>query len=282
MITTRSFPGPRYIACMLLVILLSCTGSASGVRIFDIAGQRARSIADLLPELKKNRIIFIGENHDRQAHHQVQRDVIAALHQSGAQVAVGVEMFRKDSQEGLDRWVDGTLSPEEFQTVYDDNWNFPWPLYGDILDYARKEKIPVIGLNVPKEITRQVATGGFKSLGADQRESLPMVSCHVDKRYMDFIRESYGMHGHGRLDFTNFCEAQLVWDKAMAVNVLDYLAGHPNAVMVVIAGKGHAQKMGIPAQIAKRSALPVAVMLPRNPTGLISGEGDIEDADYLF
>lgn len=263
-------------------VLFGCIAYASETRLKDIANDREMSLYDALPELKNNRILFIGEIHDQPGHHQAQLEVVRSLHESGAQIAIGMEMFRKDSQEALDRWVGGEMSPEDFRRVYDDNWNYPWSLYGSILDYARDEKIPVVGLNVSKGITRQVARGGFQSLNAKQKEALPMVTCHVDEKYMNFIKESYGLHGHGQLNFTYFCEAQLVWDKAMAVHALDYLYSHPDAMMVVVAGKGHAQKMGIPAQVRKRSALPYAVMLPQLPEGLVSGAADEKDTDYLF
>jgi len=264
------------------VVLFGCFVSPSETRIVDVAKDREMPLSRALPDLKNNRIIFIGEIHDQQGHHQLQLDVIKALHQSGTRVAIGMEMFRKDSQEALDRWLGGGASVKEFQDVYYDNWNYPWPLYRRILEYARDENIPVVGLNVSKGITSQVARGGFKSLSVEQREALPLATCHVDEHYMNFIKESYGMHGHGRLNLTYFCEAQLLWDKAMAVHALDYLYSHSGTLMVIIAGKGHAQKMGIPAQIQKRSAMPYAVMLPRRPEGLVTGSDDGKDADYLF
>lgn len=256
--------------------------SAFETRIIDIESGRELPLSERLPELKKNRIIFVGEVHDQETHHEAQLDIIRALHESGAKVAVGMEMFRKESQEELDRWVKGEMTPEDFQSVYDDNWNFPWPLYGGILEYAREERIPLVGLNVSKGITRQVAKGGFQSLDAKQKEALPMVTCHVDEKYMHFIQESFGLHGHGRLNLTYFCEAQLVWDKSMAVHALDYLYKRPDTLMVVVTGKGHAQKMGMPAQIQKRSRLPMTVILPQLPEGLVSGSPGKDDADYLF
>lgn len=262
--------------------LFGCIVSASETRIIDVAGDRETTLPNALADLKKNRIIFIGEIHDQERHHQFQLDVIKALHTSGTQVAIGMEMFRKDSQGALDRWVSGGMSDKEFQSAYNDNWNYPWSLYSDILVYARAEKIPVVGLNVSKGVTRQVARSGFQSLDAKQKEALPLVTCHVDKNYMDFIKESYGMHGHGKLNFTYFCEAQLVWDKAMAVHVLGYLYRRPNTLMVVVAGRGHAQKMGIPSQVGRRSSLPYAVMLPQRPEGLVTGPDDGKDADYFF
>jgi uncharacterized iron-regulated protein len=262
--------------------LFGCIVSASETRIIDVVSEKETPLSDALPELKRNRIIFVGEIHDVPEHHQAQLDVIRSLHESGVDIAIGMEMFRKDSQASLDRWVAGEMSPGEFKKVYADNWNFPWPLYSGILEYARAEGIPVVGLNVSKGLTRQVARSGFQSLDAKQREALPLVTCHVDENYMEFIKESYGMHGHGQLNFTYFCEAQLVWDKAMAVHALDYLYRRPDTLMVVVTGRGHAQKMGIPAQVRMRSALPFTVLLPRLPGGLVTGPPDEADADYLF
>jgi uncharacterized iron-regulated protein len=263
-------------------VLTACSGSAADTRITDVDSGREMRLSEALGALKRNRIIFVGEIHDNPTHHQGQLDVIRALHESGTPVAVGMEMFRKESQDSLDRWVAGEMTSGDFRKVYDDNWNFPWHLYAGIFEYAREEGIPLVGLNVSKGITRQVARGGFQSLDAAQRASLPLVTCHVDDRYMAYIKESFGMHGHGQLDFTYFCEAQLLWDKAMAVHALAYLYEHPDVVLIIVTGRGHAQKMGIPAQIRKRSALPHAVLLPRMAEGLISGPLGSEDADYVF
>jgi uncharacterized iron-regulated protein len=68
----------------------------------------------------------------------------------------------------------------------------------------------------------------------------------------------------------------------MAVYSLDYLKRHPEAVVVILTGTGHAQKGAVPRQIQARSNLPYAVILPE-----ISGRIDPEtisnkDADYIM
>ena len=131
-------------------------------------------------------------------------------------------------------------------------------------------------------MTRQVSRDGFKSLSQDQKGKLAEVSCIVDQEYMNYIRKAFGGHAHGKLNFIYFCEAQLVWDSAMAVYSLDYLKRHPEAVVVILTGTGHAQKGAVPRQIQARSNLPYAVILPE-----ISGRIDPEtiskkDADYII
>ena len=174
-------------------------------------------------------------------------------------------MFQKNHQATLEHWVAGTLEEKAFQKIYDQNWGHPWPLYRDIFWYARKEKIPMIGLNVSPHITRQVSREGFASLSKEQIDELPEVACRVDAAYMAFIRRSFGMHGHEGKQFVYFCEAQIVWDAAMASNLLAFLNDNPNHTVVVLAGNGHAWRHGIPEQITRQAPISYRIVLPAVP-----------------
>ena len=239
-------------------------------------------LGDAIAELKKNRVVLVGEHHTNQDHHFAQLNVIQSLNEAGARVAVGLEMFRGDSQQALDRWVAGDISEAEFQEIYNDNWTYPWAHYRMIFEYARQAKIPMIGLNVPREITRQVSRTGFNSLSPEQKGKLADVSCRVDKEYMDYIKKAFGGHSHGNINFTYFCEAQLVWDTAMAVNTLEYLKKYPDAVVVLIAGTGHVRKGAVPRQIGIRSEIPHAVILPKIDGMIDTRTVSIKDADYIM
>ena len=251
-------------------------------RIYDLNLGQETSMSEVIDLLKQNRVILVGEHHSNRKHHEAQRDVIRALKEIGMQVAVGLEMFRSDSQEALDRWISGDISEEKFQQIYYDNWNYPWSAYRVIFDYARKEKIPLIGLNVSRNITRQVAQHGFNSLTEDQKGKLQNVTCRVDKAYMDYIKKAFGAHAHGKLDFNYFCEAQLVWDNVMAINTLSYLKKYPDAVVVVLTGMGHAQKGAVPRQIRERAQIPLAVILPEVKESIDPETITSKDADYIM
>ena len=230
----------------------------------------------------EHRIILVGEHHTNVGHHFAQLAVIESLVAGGRKVAVGMEMFRSDSQPALDAWVAGKLTVTEFESVYRDNWNYPWPLYQPILAYAREKRLPVVGLNVPREVTRQVAYEGFESLSAKDREDLPFVTCDVDADYMAFIKKAYGAHGHGQMNFTHFCEAQLVWDKAMAARALRFLEANPEHTIVLLTGSGHARKGGIPAQIKKMAPMDHLVILPEVTGSIDRTALDHDDSDYLI
>ncbi len=267
----------------LLALFFFLRGYASTVeRIHRVSDGKVLSLSELAKDLIESRLVFVGEIHTDQSHHHMQLQTIRALKKAGAPVAIGLEMFRRDSQTDLDRWVEGELSEKEFEKIYYKNWNYPWPLYKDIFLYAREHKIPMVGLNVPPEVTRQVAREGFESLTPKQRGDLPMVTCRVDPEYMAFVRRSLAMHGHGGIDFIKFCEAQLVWDTAMAWGLLRYLEKNPEATVAVIAGSGHAWKLGIPAKIQSRSTLPFRVILPEIPGRIERATITVDETDYVW
>jgi uncharacterized iron-regulated protein len=276
-------PNKRTCLVLCLCWLLAAAPTLAVDRLYDLNRGATVTLEEALPQLLSKRMVVVGEQHSEVLHHEMQRKVIAALEAAGEPVAVGLEMFRRESQADLDRWVAGELSPAEFEKAYYRNWNYPWAAYRPVFDYARENGVPLVGLNVAGNITRQVARGGFQSLSAVQRGQLPAaVTCEVDAAYMDYIRQAFGAHAHGGMDFTNFCEAQLVWDKSMALHAIAYLQGRPDARMVILTGIGHAWKPGIPAQIAAYGGLSAAVILPEVPGNIAPGRTDAAVADFIF
>jgi uncharacterized iron-regulated protein len=251
-------------------------------RLYDFNRGMELPLAEAVADLKKSRIVLVGEHHNKVQHHRAQLAVIRALKEAGIEVAIGLEMFRHESQPALDRWISGKIDPESFEKIYYDNWNFPWQAYSMIFEYAREHKIPMIGLNVPREITRKVSRNGFKSLTEEQKRQLAEVSCVVDQQYMNYIRQAFGGHGHGQLNFIYFCEAQMVWDTAFAVYSLNYLEKNPDAVVVLLTGVGHAQKGAVPRQIQIRSKMSYTVILPEVAGGIDRQTISSDEADYLM
>ena len=268
----------------LTTLTNGCTANEKAVsrRFLDLSSEKAYTETEVLSQLKKDRLVLVGEHHTNESHHQAQLQVIRMLHEAGAKVAIGMEMFRRGSQKELDEWISGQMDEGSFEKVYYNNWTFPYSFYRPILLYARDNQIPVIGLNVPSDITRQVSRLGYQSLSDEQRGYLGDVACRVDKEYMEFIREAFGGHSHGNLNFIYFCEAQMVWDTVMAVTALEYLSKNPGTTMVVLAGTGHVRKQAIPTQIRSRLDLPLTVILPEAPGSIDKTTVDIEDADYII
>jgi uncharacterized iron-regulated protein len=263
--------------------LVSSTGAGEGNEILRVSDGQPVAFSTMLDDLKESQLILIGELHDQASHHQAQLAIIRALKEAGVPVAVGLEMFRSDIQVHLDRWVQGGMDEEAFKDIYYSNWSSDWNLYRDIFLYAREAGIPLIGLNISRDISRKVAEHGFSSLTSEELEHLPPVNCSVDATYMAFIRRAFGLHEYDtKKSFTHFCEAQIVWDTAMASNLLRFLQKNPAYAIVVLAGSGHAWKRGIPAQVSRQSNTSYRVILPEIRERLESGAVTVEDADYLW
>lgn len=266
----------------LMLVGCKTTTANPSVHLFDLARHSVVSDKEAVQRLGLARIVLVGEHHNNDDHHQAQLKVIQSLFKSGRKVAVGMEMFRRDSQAALDQWVGGQIGEKQFMPIYLDNWNYGWDLYGPIFKYAREKQIPMVGLNVSRKITGQVAYHGFASLNENQRGLLEGITCNVTQEYRDFIKKAYGAHGHGKMNFNRFCEAQLVWDTAMAVYAIDYLQQNPDTVLVLLAGSGHVRKLGIPSQIRKRVSWPFAVVLPETKGIFDRQTITVNDADFIL
>ena len=277
----------KKIVLVLAVLLCLCVGAGKGAgsdsKVLRVRDGKIITFAGMIADVKKADFVFFGEVHDMSEHHQEELSIIRAFHESDTPLAVGLEMFRADSQSVLDSWVKGKLSQDQFLPSYYDNWREPWPLYRGIFQYAREHEIPLLGLNVPDAIAKKVALEGFASLTKEERKQLPPgISCNVDPTYMEFIRKAYAGHaGHGR-EFVNFCEAQMVWDKSMAWHLMHYAKKNPGRPVVVIAGVGHAWKRGIPEQVGMDSKYTYRVVLPLIPDQIDRDTVTTKDADYVL
>jgi len=234
----------------------------------------------MIKEISSARVIFFGENHYDINHHKNQLEVIKTLHEKGLPIAVGLEMFPKKEQKRLDDWVSGRIKEKDFIPIFYETWGYGWGLYKDIFLYARNKKIPLIGLNVPREITRKVAQKGFKSLSMEELSELPPgITCDLDQRYMDFIKRIFEYKGNNDDTFRNFCEAQVIWDQSMAWYLSQYLKANPDKLVIVLSGTVHAWKYGIPRQLQKFITVKYRVILPDIPGDYHTVTRD--DADYM-
>lgn len=270
------------IALVLVAAALAARNCFSHDLVVRLADLREVSFEQMMGDLRRVAVIYVGEVHDNPDHHVLQLRIIRELHRAGIPLAIGMEMFAAESQQDLDRWVAGKTDRAAFQRIYRSSWNLPWSLYGDILLFARDKRIPLIGLNVPRDVSQKVARQGFASLTEDERRELPPnITCDVDESYMAMIRRSYSSHGASANTFRNFCEAQMLWNKSMAYHLLEYIRKNPGRTVVVITGGGHAIRGGMPVQVDReRPGLTSRVVLP-DPV-VQDGRITAEDADYLW
>jgi uncharacterized iron-regulated protein len=215
--------------------------------------------------------------------------IIEALHQKNYDLAIGMEMFPRSSQQALDEYIQNSdLSEAAFlrESRYYDVWSYDYRLFRPIFSYARKHKIDVVGLNVDRKIVSSVfKSNGLGNLTPDEISELPADRVLDMDGYAERLNETFSFHGtdeHDSGSFNGFIQAQAIWDETMAESIHRYLDEHPGAKMVVLAGSQHTRKdSGIPPRVERRRERSQASVI-NLATNRLSTDTLRSVADYLF
>ncbi|MEE9524231.1 MAG: ChaN family lipoprotein [Thermodesulfovibrionales bacterium] len=246
-------------------------GSDSGI-IKDLRIEpqaiETKSTIDLdtvINKIKDKRVIFVGEMHTSYSHHVMQYEIIRKLYDMEGRLVIGMEMFQQPFQEHLDKFIKGEIDEGEFlkKTEYFQRWKFDYNLYRDILHFARYNNIPVIALNLKKEIITKVSKEGIDSLSDEELAEIPRDIDMTNQSYRKSMKEVFSLHlSRGSKSFDNFFQSQILWDETMAHNTAEALESYPDSKMVVLAGNGHLQySWGIPDRVKRLSGESIAIVL---------------------
>ncbi len=234
----------------------------------------------LLDQVTDKQLVYVSESHDRYDHHLTQLAVLKAMYEKHPDVVLAMEQFFQPYQGALDRYISKEIDEVAFlnESEYFDRWRFDYRLYRPLLRFAYENGIPVIALNIEKEITRKVASGGIESLTDEESAKIPQEIDRDSEQYSKQLKEIFELHPHSdKRNFDFFVEAQLIWDEGMAERAAKHFRANPEGHMVLVAGTGHlAYRTGIPNRLERRT--PVSSAL------LINSGGDYlskELGDYL-
>jgi uncharacterized iron-regulated protein len=252
----------------LAICLASCGSYAHGHRDSPDSGPGAVSnidpkiidtgnsqqLGELTGQLARNRVLFIGEVHDRLEHHRNQLNIIKSVYARYPDLAIGVEYFQKPFQPYLDDYIAGRITERQMlvKTEYFKRWQLDFRLLQPIFRFARENRIPVIALNVPDEIHNKVFMGGMKSLSPGELAQTPADIEPASASYLQRLKSIFNSHPASN-DFDTFVEGVLLWDESMADTAARYLKAHPGSRMVILAGMVHVMYGdGIPERLDRR------------------------------
>ncbi len=252
-------------------------------------------MAGLIDKLADKRVVFVGESHDRYEDHLNQWAIIYGLHVKEKDLAIGMEFFQQPFQDALDDYVAGRITEADLlrRTGYFERWRFDYRLYRPILRLARDHGIPIVALNLEKEITEKVGDDGIEALNEAQRARIPADMDRDDPAYRARVRAVFDAHpqmrDHGKEEgegqpeaddarFERFLSVQLLWDEGMAERAARYLQENPGKMMVILSGAGHVEYgQGIPKRLQRRIDAPAAIVLNGTQRDL-----DPQAADFLL
>jgi len=267
----------------------------SGIRVvLDLlpAGGKTSAISSfegIIDELSKSRVIYVGETHTSLADHILQLRVIEALYARDPNLVIGMEMFPRTRQVALDQYVlgKGNMDEKTFlkESDYFNVWSYDYRYFRDIINFAKANSLPVLGLNLEKKIVSNV----FRSGNTDNLDSAALLSLPVERDldmegYQQRLLMTYGAHiqgNHGKGNISGFLQAQALWDETMAENIANYLKSHPDKRMVVLAGSQHSRKdSGIPPRVKRRIDIKQSSVLNIYNSSSPMNLADV--ADYFF
>lgn len=264
----------------------------------------------LLAEMARRPVVLLGESHTNAEHHRWQLHTLVALHGRKPDMVLGFESFPRRVQPVLDRWVKGELDVGDFLEAVDwpAVWGYDPAFYMPMFHFARQNRIPMIALNVDRELVSRVGHEGWAAIAADERAGLSDPAPASDA-YRDSLAQVYlykqSLRAGGdpeaategaeteeadiaavidTTEFKQFVEAQLTWDRAMAEALAEARRQHPGALVVGIMGRGHVEhRYGVPHQLSDLGIPDAAVLLPVDRADACEGvPADLADAVFLL
>lgn len=221
--------------------------------VFSASEKRLLSAAEAVLALRSAPVIFVGEEHDKPAHHEIQAAVLAYLAEGGRDVVLGLEMVDVTKQDALDAAV-ASGSEAALKEVWDGSWML-YEAYRPVLLAALGRKLRLAALNAPRPIVSRAARNGLESLAPAERALLAREIGPVQNPlYYNALKRSLEESGHAPTpeSLRRYVFGMQIWNETMAENLIKERRAGRRVVM--IAGALHLiYRGGIVDSVARRA-----------------------------
>lgn len=226
-------------------------------RIVESATGAIVDLEVLATRLAAADVVFLGEQHDDETTHRVQRLLLEAVAEQRNNVSLALEMFERDVQEPLDHFQMGHTSEAEFLAEAR-----AWPRYArdykPLVDFAITREWAVVAANVPRPLAAEVAKAGLAVLAGrsdtDRRLFAADLRCDPAGDYFHRFVAALGTHGQ-TLDETarvRYYESQCLKDETMAESIARAVEAH-DAPVVHMNGAFHSNyRLGTVSRVKRR------------------------------
>lgn len=228
----------------LAIVALPLAATATGTFWIDLYDGEEVAENEVMADLAGAGVIYAGEMHTIDRHHEVQLALLRELHARGVRLALCMEQIEAAQQPGVDRFNSGELDFDGLATAID--WAKSWKNFADyraLCEFARDNGIPVHGINAPAAVIRTVSrVGGIAKLSEEHRATLPE-SIHTDEPDYERLM-GLELSVHMAMDPARLrpvFEAQVSRDETMAMHIVAARHSDPSAprTAFVTVGAGH-------------------------------------------
>ncbi|BCS88931.1 ChaN family lipoprotein [Pseudodesulfovibrio sediminis] len=228
--------------------------------------------------------VLIGEGHRNVWDHKIQQQLLSGLSSDGKGVALGLEMVAVDMQPVLNDFAKGLVEPEALseELEWPERWGYSFSMFKDLFVIARRNSVPIAGLNMPSAVTRKISREGRESLTEEEAALLPATIVPPSSEQRETLDAVFALHETKDMDDPvqreRFYLVQSLWDSKMAEEAVR-LRREFDWPVLIIAGAGHVeQEWGIAMRL--RQFDPGARVLSIMPWR--GGEFDASAGDVFF
>jgi uncharacterized iron-regulated protein len=169
-------------------------------RVYDTKHKRFTDFESMLADITSADIAFLGEQHDDPGTHRLEAATLEGLARRRSNVVLALEMFERDVQPQLNRYLAGTLAEKDFVAT-----SRPWPRYATdyrpMVEFAKAWKWPVIAGNIPRKYASLISRGSLTAVDTlspvNRAFAAKQFSCEHDEYWDRFAKEMGDMSGHG-------------------------------------------------------------------------------------
>ena len=213
----------KHILLIVLAALISFsfTPDKPAYKLFDKNGKEIK-YEKMIRELKKNRIVFIGELHDNPISHWMELQITKDLYDSTTQnLILGAEMFEADNQLVIDEYLQKLFDDKKFEAELK-LWKNYKTDYKPLMLFARDNGLRFVATNIPRRYANIVFRKGFEGLDELSDEAkkyiapLPVKYDPEVKCYKDMLNMGDSPAGKAAHVMANLPKAQAAKDATMA------------------------------------------------------------------
>lgn len=212
--------------------------------LIALSSREALTLTALLQRLAQTQVIALGEEHHHPAIQAFALRLLHALNQHQPHtVALAMEFLERDMQPAVDAYLAGTIDDAAFLEQIKASPEFRRD-YFPLVQYARHARLPVLAMNIPRQIARRVVQEGLEPtlarLSATERAWLPPTLTTTPAPYRTyFLEQVSSAHPLPAERVESFVAAAYLKDVTMAATLAAWLERTPDTTILAISGRFH-------------------------------------------
>ncbi len=269
--------------------------SSREYKVYDTKKSKVIDFEEFIKKSTKFDVIFFGEFHDDALIHEIQEEYLRKMYEENDNITVSLEMFERDVQEYLDKYLAGEIEEDEFLEN-----SRPWKdyeeFYKPLVELAKEYNSDVIASNIPRKYAGMFAMGGFsglKMIPPDAKSHVAKEMIMKDDAYKTkFFATMLG--DESRIKNLSYNEENTLWlyygaqsikDETMAESILEHFQDNPDKQIIHFNGDFHSKSyLGTVQKLAGRdSKIKIGVITPvYSKNAEVFGENREDEADFVI